>query len=244
MRLHKKLVIGQTEYKLVQETITLDLNTPGRAMLVLQSEKPVQGLVQLSLGYGDPMPIVFVGYVEQCYPMNDQQQRVLARELTAVLNQRVPLALRHCRARDILQAISSQCPLQWVLGDGDWQQAMLPVFHHTGGGYLALDNLGAGFNLPRYVWQQQVDGRVYVGSWDNIPWAGKTLTIPPRQLTKLTTANRATLPIVPQIRPGAQIQIGTTEPVIITQVEIGGVNMVLTWQRDPWTRHLKRQASA
>jgi hypothetical protein len=42
------------------------------------------------------MAIVFVGYVEQPYPMNDQQQRVLARELTAVLNQWVPLTAKSC----------------------------------------------------------------------------------------------------------------------------------------------------
>ncbi|MEH6649995.1 MAG: hypothetical protein V7707_08235 [Motiliproteus sp.] len=247
MRLHKRLVIDGDQVELISDNLTLELHSPGRAIFTVKASAPLNGLVQYSVGYKpDRIPVYLLGYVEQSQAIDAQQQRLVVRELPATLNRRLPLALRHCRATDLLAEINNQTGLHFMLGgkgEDVWQQTLLPRFDHRGGGYMALDALGAAFDLSRYIWQQQPDGRVYVGSWDDSPHAGKSVPVPINQLTRLSAANAASLPVVPNFRPGVQLRIAGGDPVIITRTNIIGTEMRIHWTKNPWDGRLKRDAA-
>lgn len=250
MRLHKSLTIAGQPITLVNETIVHELQTPGRAIFVVQATQALSGIVTYATGYkADSIPTVFTGYIEQSTPIDAKQQRIIVRELSASLNRRIPISMRHCTAHDILQHITSKTGVQFVLGKVNnqpnaWHQLILPTFQHRGGGYMALDSIGHAFNISRYMWQQQPDGKVFVGSWDATPWAGKTLPIAANRLTQVTANNSGNLPVIPKLMPGTQIQIGNNDPMIVTRTEITDTIMRINWARNPWDPRLKRGAAA
>ena len=51
MKLHKALTVAGKAYALVNETLILDLFTPGRAVLTVQSPEPLTGVVIFAAGY-------------------------------------------------------------------------------------------------------------------------------------------------------------------------------------------------
>lgn len=245
MRLHKRLAIGGDRYPLVSDQLTLELSTPGRAVFTIQAAGPVSGLVQLCVGYdAETIPVYILGYVEQSQALDAKQQRVVVRELPATLNRRLPLSLRHCRASEVLRAVTDQTGLAFSMGEGAWREVMLPRFAHRGGGYMALDNLGQALEIPRFIWQQQPDGRVYFGSWDSSPFGGSSVPVPIARLTRQSAANGATLPVVPALRPGVRISIAGGQPVYITRVEIMGADMRIRWSLNPWDNRLKKEVAA
>lgn len=247
MQLIKRVVINGNDVKLVNDNLVRELQTPGVAVLVVESDKPLAGgnLVQYSLGWRrDSVRIWFLGYIEQVIPMDNRQRRLLVRELPATLNRRLPLALRHCSVSEVLAAIAADTGLQFTLGKGEWRDRRAPFFFHTGGGYLAMDSIGAAFRIPNYVWQLQSDGRVYVGSWSGLPDTGAVVPVPVRNLTAYTAGNSASVPTLPRFHPGIRIQIGDNDPVIITRVEQQGAGMRLAWCANPWDQRVKRTAAA
>ena len=244
MRLHKQLTIAGKTLPLISDKVVLELHTPGRAVFVVHSSKALSGLVRYAAGYdAQQIPVILLGYVEQSFPMDNHQQRIVVRELSAALNRPMPLSLRHCQAADVLQQISAQTGLPFILQEAQWCQQVLPTFYHIGGGYMAMDALGQALRIPQYLWQQQIDGKIWLGSWEATPWAKQPLVISPNRLTKLSAGNSANLPLMPKIRPGPQLQIGHTEPVIVTRVECDDANMTLHWRTNPWRTPYNKAAA-
>jgi len=239
-----KVTVGGQPVPLVQHSVALGLFNPGVAHLTVESEKELAGLVVLTLGYAPEQVYFFTGFVEESTRVDRRQLRLLCRELTGMLNQPFPIALRHPDLNRVLAEISQPTGLRFYTPDEPYTRTAIAHYHHLGGGYYALDNLAAAFEIPRFIWQQQADGRVYVGSWEHSPWAGKPLLrLPPEILQQQGATSSGALPMVPRLRPGSKAQINDKE-VFITSVTLKEHIMQISWLADPWSRRLKRQGGA
>ena len=232
MKLHKKITVAAQPYPLVSEAANLNLFTPGRAVFTVQADQAVAGIVIFSAGYNpDQVKPWFIGYVETSTQVDNKQQRIFCRELTAVLFPRRPLALRDVNLKQILAAITQATTLEFVLPATakTYTSQETAAFYNLANGYHAMDSLGGVFDIEKLLWQQQVDGKVWVGSWNDSHWATKSVDIPRTWETNITSANGATVPALPALRPGA-IYNGK----VLTGVEFSGVQMKLTWAANPW----------
>ena len=116
MKLHKILTAANRRYPLVDEAVNLNLFTPGRAAFTVQSAEPLKGVVTFAAGYHpDNIKPWFTGYVETATQVDEKQQRLFCRELTAALFLRLPLALRDVTLAQTLAAIGQATGLEFTL---------------------------------------------------------------------------------------------------------------------------------
>ncbi|WP_299945895.1 hypothetical protein [uncultured Microbulbifer sp.] len=230
MRLHKYLTVSGKSLALVDDDVRLDLFTPGRAAFTVRSRRPLQGLVQLDLGYNPQrLQRFFTGYVVHCTGVDNTRQKLHCRELSAALAQRVPLAQRYVTLAAVLGLVSAVTGLRFVTGTGAYTQIKAPAFYSAGSGYWLMDQLAQVFGIPQLLWQQQGDGQVFVGSWTHSHWAGRALPLPAGFATDFGIANRARVACIPWLRPGVLLN-----QHYVTGVALAGNFMNLTWSADPW----------
>ncbi|WHI46818.1 hypothetical protein [Microbulbifer sp. VAAF005] len=230
MQLHKRLTVNGEPVSIINDDVRLDLFTPGRAAFTVRSSANLNGLVQLDLGYNpNQLQRFFIGYVVNCTTVNGDQ-KLMCRELTAALAKVVPLAERYITLAGVLGVISSLTGLQFVIGTGSYTDNKAPAFYSMGTGYWVMDHLGQAFDIPQYTWQQQGDGKVFVGSWADSYWAGRPLALPSGYTTNFGISNRAKIACIPRLRPGVLLN-----GHYATKVELSGNYMNLTWSADPWT---------
>lgn len=231
MRLHRRLRIAGEPVPLVEADVRLDLFAPGRAAFTVQAEAALPGIVQFDLGYQiNNLQRFFIGYVTRSEVAGTGRQKIFARELTAALSRRLPLALRYVTLPEVLRAVAAQTGATFITGQGDYTRVKAPAFYSAGTGYWAMDSLGAVFQVPQFIWQQQGDGRVFVGSWAESFWSGRPLPLPAGLQTEHGVAGRAKIPVVPRLRPGVSLN-GS----YLTALALSGNFMQLTWSADPWT---------
>ena len=230
MRLHKLLTVAGNSVAVIDDDVRLDLFAPGRAAFTVKSEKPLRGLVHLDMGYrADGLQRFFVGYVVSSTTVDASRQKIFCRELTAALTKRLPLNLRYVTLAEVLADIAAQTGIEFVAGRGDYAALKAPAFYSAFTGYWVLDRLGESFAIPKFIWQQQGDGKVFVGSWSDSFWAGRPLDLPLGLPTNFGVANRAKIPCIPRLRPGVFLNGD-----YVTKVELSGNHMNLTWSADPW----------
>jgi hypothetical protein len=201
-------------------------------VFTVQHSQPLTGVVIFSAGYKvNQVNPWFIGFVESSTTVDNKQQRIFCRELTAVLFARLPLALRDVNLQQTLAAITGTTGLEFTLPEKakTYTARNAAAFYNLANGYHAMDNLAHVYDIEKPLWQQQSDGTVFVGSWNDSHWANKKLDIPRTWETQITSANGATVPALPALRPGA-IYNGN----ILTAVEFAGVKMKLTWAANPW----------
>lgn len=228
MKLIKTIRVNGTPLALVDDQIRLDLVGPGRASFSVISDKPLSGIVQLDAGYaGQSVQRYFTGYIERCYQQDNQRQLLFCRELSAALNRDLPLALRNVSLRDVLDEIGKQTALEIITPQTDYVVQRVPFFYHLGGGYMALDSCGKVFGIEDFIWQQQGDGSVYVGSWSDSRWASREVTLPDEWLTDQVQADSATIPLMPALRPGVKFN----DSYYITSTRLMTDKMVITWSK-------------
>jgi len=235
VKLTKRLRIGGIDYPLVEDVATLSLSRPGRAVFSVMSNAPLSGVVEYSLGY-NPQKLhrFFIGYVENSMPVNVNTQRVVCRELTAVLDRLMPLNLRHVTFTQVLNVLSDKTALSFVIPDAAYTHAA-PYFYSWGGGYHVLDALGRAFEVDQFMWQLQGDGKVFAGPWSASYWSGKPVELSPKNMTDHGFVNQAKVPVMPLLKPGAHItQRGSN--LIVTQVQLAGSYMNITWSENPWSQ--------
>lgn len=232
MKLHKKITVAGNRYEIVSSNIRIGLFTPGRALFTLQAAETIKGLVVFSCGYNaDAINPWFVGFVEACTTVDKKQQRIFCRELSAALFYRLPLALRDVDLQQALGEVSELTGLEFSIpgGSPSYTTAKAAAFYNTGNGFHAMDSLAGVFGISKPLWQQQVDGKIYVGGWDDSPWANKRVDIDRSWERQLTSHNGATLPALPALRPGA-LYNGS----VLTNVELTGTQMNISWSANPW----------
>ena len=221
--------INGQPFDLVQHTVKLDLRTPGRAHLTIKSPTALRGLVTLDLGYNDkPLHRHFVGYVERCTAANSQEQVLLCREVAAVLDYPMPLALRHVDLGSVLVEVSQATGLRFRVPDAPYAKVRVPYFYSLAGGIQTMDSLAQVFNIPDFIWHQQGNGEVYVGSWADSYWGLRpALQLPVGLFDNYQSNQSAEIAALPGLRPGAMINQGQR----ITAVTLAGTQMVLKWKK-------------
>ena len=227
MKLHKVLTIAGTAYPLIKDDVRLDIKSPGRATFTVQAGAPVKGLVTLDVGYNDsPLQRHFIGYVERSTAANSVQQVLACRELASILTHPLPLNLRHVDLQAVLAEISTKTGLRFRVPDMAYAKVKAPFFYSLASGYLAMDSLAKVFGVPDFIWQQQGDGEVFVGSWADSFFGTRPALQLPVELFDVYQGNQsAVIAPLPGLRPGATINQGER----ITSVTLAGNQMAIKW---------------
>ena len=228
MKLHKVLSIDGITYPLVQDDVRLTLSSPGRATFTIQAPAAVKGLVTLDLGYNvSPLQRHFLGYVERCTQANQVEQVLVCREMAGILARPLPMNLRHADLRTVLGEISNQTGLKFRVPDQPYTRTKAPFFYNLAGGYQAMDTLAKVFGIDDYIWQQQGDGEVFVGSWAHSFFGARSALQLPVELFNDYQGNQsAMIAALPGLRPGATINPGER----ITHVTLSGNQMGIRWK--------------
>lgn len=232
MKLHKVLTINGRAIPLVRDDVHLFLSSPGTAVFYINNSEAINtGLIQFSAGY-DPSALipVFTGAIEKSFFVDRQQQAVYCRELTRTLNRILPIALRNCTLNDVLAQISKDTSLKFVTPEQDYAHTPAPVFFSVGGGYHVMDSLARVFRIKKPIWQQQGDGKIFVGSWEHSFFAGKPVPVPVEVRSKSGISNSCELVAAPRFRPGVVMDTGE----VITKVQFTETKMYLEWDKNPW----------
>lgn len=228
MKLHKVLTIAGKAYPLVNDEVRLDLRSPGRASFTIKADAQVRGVVMLDMGYNESaLQRHFIGHVERCTAANTQQQVLFCRELTSVLALPLPMNLRHVDLREVLAEISARTGLRFRVPDKPYAKVRTPFFYSLAAGYQAMDSLARVFNIPDFIWQQQGDGEVFVGSWADSFWGARApLQLPVELFDGYQGNQSATVAALPGLRPGATINQGER----ITSVTLAGTQLAIRWK--------------
>ncbi len=227
MKLHKELAINGQPYVLVKNEVRLDAKSPGRATFTIQASAPVKGLVTLDIGYnGNTLQRHFIGYVERSTTASSGQQVLFCRELAAILANPLPLNLRHVDLRAVLVEIGQHTGLLFRVPDQPYAGVKAPFFYSLAAGYQAMDSLARVFNIPDFIWQQQGDGEVFVGSWaDSFFGVRAPLQLPVELFDDYQGNQSAMIAALPGLRPGATINYGER----ITSVALIDNQMAIRW---------------
>lgn len=229
MKLLKKLQVNGADISLVTDDVRLELHSPGRASLRVVSSVALSGIVTLDLGYSHQSQLHrwFTGFIEKSVTVSNNEQQLFCRELSAILNRRLPISLRHATLRTVLADISRQSGLRFNVPKAAYSDTRTPYFFSMGGGYHCMDAIGQVFNISDYIWQQQGNGEIYVGSWADSFWANKPLELPEKLLTGHLPDDGADIPAVPALRPGIQFNA----QFYITSITLNESKMRLTWSK-------------
>lgn len=227
MKLHKILSINGERVELVKDDVRLDLKSPGRATFTIQAQAPVRGLVTLDIGYNErTLQRHFIGYVERCTAANRVEQVLYCREMAAILAKPLPLNLRHVDLRAVLTEISQHTSLRFRVPEQAYASMKAPFFYSLAAGYQALDSMARVFNIPDFIWQQQGDGEVFVGSWaDSFFGVRAPLQLPTELFDGYQGNQSAMIAALPGLRPGATINHGER----ITSVALVDNQMAIRW---------------
>ncbi len=232
MKIIRKLTISDNEVKIVSESVVLDLTSPGRAVFtVIADAVSVGDLVRFYLGTEGVAELWFSGYVESCRRIDYKQLRLVVREFSALLARRWTISQRHTSARRVLTELNRQTGISFRMGDhsASWANTPIASFFNLGSGYEVLELIGKHLKIDDFVWQNQPNGEIFVGSGHELSGAKTTLAIPERFFSNLSGAG-ADCACLPALRPGRWLRIGNTDPVRIETVTMQGINMRIGFQ--------------
>jgi hypothetical protein len=225
MKLRKRLTHSGSDLHLISCDVRLDLRTPGRAQFRVKSTAPLSGGVSLALGYSgqDTDVLFFVGDIESSHTVDGSTQRIVCRETAARLDAALPISLRHPDLHDVLAAYTEASAVRFAVPARSYAHRPVATFQALGTGYHGLDSLGGVFGIEDYLWQQQGDGSVFVGSWADSRWATRPIDIPDAWFTGTTSDGSRKLPAIPALRPG--VLLGGQR---VIKVQLAGHEMVVT----------------
>ncbi len=207
MKLSKNIFINDKPYQVVKEEIALDVSTPGRAIFTVASEEKLSGMVHFEIGVAGRGVMVdfFTGFIERCTTVDAKQQKLFCREFTAVLWPVIPVSIRRCSMVDVLNIYSRKTGLQFALPGAEYTRTVKPLFQTAGTGIHGLDSLGAVFGIKNYIWQQQADGKVFAGDWNDSRWSGNDFPVDERFFQDVQPDGTKTLQVIPGLRPGVKM---------------------------------------
>lgn len=231
MKLHKHLTVAGEAVQLITDDVRLKFNTPGLANFAIAHTSTLAGIVIFSMGYDrNKLQQYFVGYVENVVPANNEQQTIFCREISAVLKQKFPLSIRNASLKDVTEKAAEFTKLNFITADQPYSNKPVACVSNMANGYHLMDSLGELFNISQYIWQQQGDGSIYVGSWQHSFWANKPATLDIKYQME-AGLNKFSIGTLPRIRPGVLLN-----GVYVTAVQQQGNKMVITWHKNPWSK--------
>jgi hypothetical protein len=207
MKLVKKLYINDKPVGLVAEHVYLDISTPGRADFTVRSTAPLSGVVHFAIGDAGSGKLIdfFTGFIVRSNTVDGAQQRIFCRELSAVLWSTIPVSIRNASMSDVLGVYARKTGLSFVKVGKPYATTPCPVFQTIGNGIHGLDSLGNVFNIPNFIWQQQGDGNIFVGDWNDSRWAGKPFSLDESFFQDVQLDGTKTLQVLPGLRPGVML---------------------------------------
>lgn len=223
MKLSTNLTLGGKPAHLVDHDIVLDLSAGGRASLTIDGTATKGQTLTLDTGYNGELRRWFTGYVYDVQPAANGASKLLCRELAGILGSKFPVSIQHATLRSLLAWLTDQTQLTFLLPDGaDYTDTPIPNFTSAGTGYQLLDNAGHAFSVSDFIWHQQPDGAIFVGSHAHSRWADKAVELDP-SFSARQAGNTITLAPIPAMRPGAIVN-GKR----VVRVRLKGDEMTLT----------------
>jgi hypothetical protein len=230
MKINKLLTINGTEYQVVSDNVRLGLFNAGRALFKVKSDVALTGLVKFSIGNdAQNLTPFFLGYIETSSTVDELQQAVFCRELGGAMNQLMPISLRHCTLTELLITVNNISKIPFSPANADYSNKPVSAIHHMGIGYHLFDQIGHIFDIQQYIWQQQADGSIFVGSWVDSVFATRPIDIPQKFMKSAGIGNKAKIPALPALRPGTLFN-----GQYLTAIDFSGSEMQLTWNKNPW----------
>lgn len=229
MKLRRRLLIGNTEYPVIEERVLLQLNTAGKAQFVIDSQgasiNPFD-VVSFDLGYTQHFEYsrLFLGYIDRVVKAGPRKVKLFCRELSGILSAPMPLELRLPTLNDVLTSMHSYLQLNFAIPDQSYSTTKVPHFKNLGDGYQALSTVGRVFRIQDFIWQQKNNGVVYVGSWADSRWPDRGVQFPERLFKEHLSSQSAEIAAVPGLMPGA-VMNGRR----LSRVEFSGNSMAVTW---------------
>ncbi|PSU24478.1 hypothetical protein CTM97_00600 [Photobacterium phosphoreum] len=223
MKLNERLYIGSQQGAVISAHCYLTYKSPGTAQIVTDIEPKVGQIIAYECGYNNALQRWFTGYIESYKEVNNNEFTLFARELTGLLRHPLPLYYQHITLTGLLEQITDRTGIEFVVPDKDYATAVAPYIINCQQGYALMDNLGSIFGINKYIWQQQGNGKVFVGSWSDSIWANANIPIPANMLTNIGIEG-ATIAMIPALRPGVIIN-GQR----IRNIELQKDKMTITW---------------
>jgi hypothetical protein len=216
--------IDNQKVDMADHWVVLQSTTPGNCQITVSTEVKQFALVSVDLGWGDMIDRVFIGYVERVMPAVNGWYTLFCRELSASLALNYSVMLRHPTLKQVLDELSQLTGLEFVVPDNAYAETAIPCFYCDSSGYAMLDNIGRSFRIDDFIWQQQGNGKIYVGSYQDSFWADKPIVVPNNLMTNHQAGRTATIPAAPMIRPNV-LANGSR----IKTVEFKETQMTITW---------------
>lgn len=204
--------------------VVLQSSTPGTCQITVNQQADKLAPVKVDLGWGDMVDRVFNGYVERAMPSVNGWYTLFCREWSASLAYNLSVMLRQPTMRQVLDEITAQTGIEFVIPSAAYTDTAIPCFYSDSSGYAMLNNIGRAFKINDFVWYQQGNGKVFVGSYADSFWADKPVKIANGLMTDHQAGKTATMPAAPMIRPNV-----TANDERITAVEFKGTNMQISW---------------
>lgn len=225
MKLTKRLFIGNQEYDLASQKVSLKLSLGGKAIFIVNADEAPKRLelVRFDIGYDQQMAPYFEGYIENVAPAANGAFKLTVKELSGVLSKPLPLSVEHPTMGDLFELISEKTGLEFKLPDADYTRRIIPNFVNQGDGYQCLDKIGKAFAVPDCVWYQHTDQVVYFGSHQDSHFHNKPMSIP-HEFTSRQNGNSVTFVPFPMLRPGR-----VAFEKRITRVDLVGDEMTAYW---------------
>lgn len=223
-RFISRAYINDKKVDMTDHWLMLKDNSPGNCQLKVKSAPNKLDIVAVDLGWGEMIDRVFIGYVERVMPAEAGWSLIFCREVAASLAFNLSVMLRHPTLRQVISEISEQTGLEFVLPDKPYADTAIPCFYCDSSGYAMLDNLGRTYKVPDFIWQQQGNGKIYLGSYQDSFWHDKPIIIPNNLMTNHQAGKTVSMPAAPMVRPNV-----TANNERIKSVEFKGTNMTITW---------------
>ncbi|MGF1718348.1 hypothetical protein L4D08_26195 [Photobacterium chitinilyticum] len=218
-----RVYLGKDKTKADSHRIMFSENTPGRCKVKVKANPEPNTLIAIDLGWGDAIDRVFLGYVERVTPVENGWSSLFCRELAAILYKPLNIIMRHPTLMQLLSEVTNKTGLQFVVPEKAYSKSAIPCFYSDGNGYRMMDELGQAFGIDDLFWQQQGNGQIYVGSWQDSHWADKPVNMP-NQLMTNHSGKTVSIPAVPKIRPGVVVN-----GIRLIGVEFSGTEVKITW---------------
>jgi hypothetical protein len=172
----------------------------------VKSDKPLSGLVQYFCGGSKTgkMTEIFTGFITKSTTVDRMQQRIFCRELSAVLWKIIPVSIKNASLKDILNIYTRKTGLEFITPETGYSDLKHHTFQSVGNGIHGLDSLGGIFKIKNFFWQQ-INGQVFVGSWDDSKWTGKEMNIPEKFFQDVQLDGTKTLQVLPGLKPGVKV---------------------------------------
>lgn len=214
MKLEERLTVGGTEYRIIRRDVALELSATGRASFRVEAKSKPKGLVLLQCGYArHTFHDFFMGYVHEATQESDKTWTLVCRELVDGLTQVAHVALRTCLITDVLADIERATRVKFSAVDAGKE---VPRFASHADGYHAVRNLSRVFNIPDFVFWQQIDGKIWLGNWGKSAYFNPDRKIDRAFFTRYTP-DSAVLPALPNLRPGMRVNGRRVQAIRLTQ---------------------------